>query len=143
MIIFDILIAFFCCFFCFFILFYSYMCKDFTQNICFPWFWSSTKISYIWFNIGWFFLLFSMDSIQLWEFVYINLFLWIFFKAIFIAVISVISSGRTPLLVISVNIAAKSTIFPMLFNLCVCVSFFWIFMFFLCCKKYYFSYCHY
>ena len=38
--------------------------------MCLSWFWSSTRMLRIWFNIGWFFLLYSMNCIAFWEFVY-------------------------------------------------------------------------
>ena len=40
--------------------------------ICFLWFLSSVNMTYIWFSIGWFFLLTSIDCIELRKSVYIT-----------------------------------------------------------------------
>ena len=91
--------------------------------ICFPWLWSSDSMSYIRFNIGWFSLLFSTDSIELSVSVYITQLMSSFFCISLIAVISAVwmeaSSGSTPYLVMSVNTAAKPSFLPILFDLSV------------------------
>ena len=61
--------------------------------ICFPWLWSTDSMLYIWFNIGWFSLLFSITSIELGDSVYITQFMFSLFFISLFAIFIVVNSA--------------------------------------------------
>ena len=86
------------------------------RKISFHWLWSSAFMPYIWFNIGWFSLLFSMASIKLGESVYITYLLSSLFCISLIAVIWWMLLLVVLLFWLSANTAAKPTFLLVLFD---------------------------